>query len=337
MRSLRLALLPGLFALGIAGTAAAADGWLGVVTQSISEDLRDALNLRGDGVVVNQVVSGSPADRAGIRRGDVITSVNGRSVDSPEDLAEIVRSEDSGANVSVRIVRRGGGSQTLNVRLGSRPDSDRGDRDGDEDWKDSPTPAPTPGHTETHVWKDGKEVDPKDIEDELPGFRGFGSMNGFPGTGRPRLGVRLQKMNSDLAGYFGGTNGRGALVVEVVEDSPADRAGIKAGDVIIAVEGTNVDDPDDLVRAIADEEGRTSLTIVRRGSRRTIDADLGDRSRSDTWRMRDGRAPRAPRAPVAPGIGRNDGDEDSRREIQELRDEIRELKRQLEEKDKDDR
>lgn len=338
-RSLRLGLLPGLFALGIAGVALAqsGNGWLGVSTQAVTEELRDALDLRGDGVLVNRVVSGSPADRAGIRKGDVITAVNGRSVESPEELADVVRAQSAGSSASVRIARRGGGSQTISVRLGNRSEAQNGDRDEDEDWKDTPTPTPG-GRPEIHVWKDGKEVDPNDEDFKMPdmrGFRGFGDMNGFQLNARPRLGVRLQKMNPDLGGYFGGTNGRGALVVEVVEDSPAERAGIKAGDVITAVGSTNVDDPDDLIRAIANEEGRASLTLVRRGTRRTVEAELGDRSRqSDTRRLRDDRAPRAPRAPMAPELRRND---DSDREIQELRDEIRELKKQLEEqKDRND-
>ena len=343
MRSLRLGLLPGLFALGIAGVAIAqtGNGWLGVSTQAVTEDLRDALDLRSDGVLVNRVVSGSPADRAGIRKGDVITAVNGRSVDSPDELADVIRRQSPGSSASIRVARRSG-AQTISVRLGDRDDARSGDRDDDEEWKDTPTPGtPAPGRPDIHVWKNGKEVDPDDEDfknfkmPDMQGFRGFGDMSGMQFNMRPRLGVRLQKMNSDLGGYFGGTNGRGALVVEVVEDSPAERAGIKAGDVIIAVGSTNVDDPDDLIRAIANEEGRTSLTLVRRGSRRTVDAELGERSRqSDTWRMRDGRAPRAPRAPAAPELRKGD---DSDREIQELRDEIRELKKQLEEqKDRND-
>src|SRR3954464_11390226 len=107
MHSLRLGLVPGLFALGIAGVAIAqsGNGWLGVSTQSVTEELRDALDLRGDGVLVNRVVSGSPADRAGLRKGDVITAVNGHSVESPEELADVIRRQSPGSSASVRVAR----------------------------------------------------------------------------------------------------------------------------------------------------------------------------------------------------------------------------------------
>ena len=184
MRSLRLGLVPGLFVLGMASIASPAiargDGWLGVATQAVTEDLRDALDLRGDGVLVNRVVPDSPADRAGMRKGDVITSVNGRRVESPAELAEVISSQSEGSNVAIRIVRRGGGPQTLNVRIGSRPDGESEDRDQPQ-WKShgDSDETPTPDRPEIHVWKNGKEVDPNDDDFQmpnLPNFRGFGGM-----------------------------------------------------------------------------------------------------------------------------------------------------------------
>ena len=63
-------------------------GWLGIYTQALTSELREGLDYRGDGVLVNRVVPGSPADKAGIEKGDVIVSVNMRSVDSPDKLAD---------------------------------------------------------------------------------------------------------------------------------------------------------------------------------------------------------------------------------------------------------
>src|SRR2546425_838908 len=66
--------------------------WLGVTTQNITDELREGLDYRGNGVLVNRVVADSPADRAGIRKGDVIVSFNSRTIDTPSELMQVVRS-----------------------------------------------------------------------------------------------------------------------------------------------------------------------------------------------------------------------------------------------------
>ncbi len=336
-----LGLVPGLLLLAFAAPSPAQgkQAWLGVSTQNVTEELRDALDLKGDGVLVNRVVADGPAARAGIRKGDILTSVNGKPVTSPSELAALIGSLAPGSNASVRGLRRGV-SQSFSVRLGDRPE-DSGDA---ESW----TPRGS-GDDDRHVerkirvFKDGKELKPEekdfDFDFDARDLEGLHRLHEMPGLarllGRPRLGVRVEKMNPDLAGYFGGTNGRGALVVEVIGDSPAEKAGIKAGDVITAVGTKNVDGADELIEAIADGEGKVSLTVVRKGVRRTIEAELGEAPRgSMTWRMRDGRAPRAPRAPMAPrapGMMRFESGEGSelRDELKALREEIEQLKQEL--------
>jgi C-terminal processing protease CtpA/Prc len=350
VRRWSLGLIPGLFLLGVAIPAIAKSNqaWLGVTTQRVTTELRDALDLKGDGVLVNRVVIDGPADRAGIRKGDIVTSVNSRSVESPAELAETVQALSAGATASVRVLRKGA-AQTFSVKLGERPETL-----DDESWE---TPAPSPswndgdGERRIRAFKNGKEVDPEDLDfnfdfdgPDMHGLKGLNRLNDLPNMsffGRPRLGVRLQQMNPDLAGYFGGTNGRGALVVEVIEDTPAEKAGIKAGDVITAVGTTSVDDTDDLTKAIADAEGNVTLTVVRKGVRRTIEAELGDAPRNSmTWRMRDGRAPRAPRAPVAPlpprapGRYGSENDSELRREMDQLRQQLDDLKKELEDRNR---
>src|SRR5262249_41842952 len=88
-------------------SASAKRAWLGVTTQELSDDLRDALDIKNDGVLVNRVVAGSPAERAGLRKGDVIISFKDRSVDSPSALADAVQTAGVGATANLRVVRRG--------------------------------------------------------------------------------------------------------------------------------------------------------------------------------------------------------------------------------------
>ena len=110
------------FTLAHAATASAR-GWLGVVTQEINSDLREGLNLPDDsGVLVNRVVENSPADKAGLRQGDVILRFNLRDVESPADLQSMVGDAREGQEVALRI-QRNGEAKTLSVTLGSRPEN----------------------------------------------------------------------------------------------------------------------------------------------------------------------------------------------------------------------
>jgi serine protease Do len=281
--------------------------WLGVTTQELSDELRDALDIKNDGVLVNRVLTGSPAEKAGLRKGDVIISFNDRSVDSPPALADAVQTAGVGASVNLRVVRRGS-IQNLSARLASRPDSlDDEDRDGS-----------------VRVWRNGREIHPDDMDFHgLEGLRhldGLGTMPRMMVYGRGRLGIRTTSLNSDLTSYFGGTNGKGALVLEVLKDTPAEKAGIKAGDVITRVDNQDVEDSDDLVRALRDEEGKVTIALVRKGVKRTVEAELEDGQLGPRTYRYETRSPGAT------------SDDDLRREMQDLRDQIRELKQQLEDK-----
>src|SRR5262245_59088052 len=97
--------------------------WLGVTLQSLSEGLRDGMGYDGEGVLVNRVMDGSPADRAGLRHGDVIVRFNGRSAESPDQLTRLVRGSRVGQSVTLTIVRDGD-RRTISARLGNRPDDE---------------------------------------------------------------------------------------------------------------------------------------------------------------------------------------------------------------------
>ena len=105
---------------------------------------------------------------------------------------------------------------------------------------------------------------------------------------RGRLGVTVQSLTPELEEYFGAKNG-GALVSSVTPDSAASKAGIKAGDVIVSINGRNVSDSDELVNELKDINGDATIVVLRDKKQMTLKATI-ERAR-----------PAAPRAGSRPG------------------------------------
>jgi len=97
-------------------------GWLGVVVQKITPDLRNKLKLEFEtGVLIADVVKGGPADKAGIMRGDVILSFDGKQIKDTHDLPYLVASTPVGKTVGVEVIRKGQGEK-LQVKIGELAD-----------------------------------------------------------------------------------------------------------------------------------------------------------------------------------------------------------------------
>jgi hypothetical protein len=99
------------------------------------------------------------------------------------------------------------------------------------------------------------------------------------GMSRTYLGVRVQGMTEELRAYFKAPRGRGVLISRVEEDTPAGKAGLRAGDVIIAVDGKGIAAQGDIGSALSDREpGDTvAVKIVRDGVEKTIDVEVAER------------------------------------------------------------
>jgi len=96
-----------------------------------------------------------------------------------------------------------------------------------------------------------------------------------PGQQRPRLGVQLQDLTPQLAKYFGTDQKSGALISEVIDNSAAERAGLQAGDIILAIDGKQVSNPGDAAQTIREhKEGTVELRILRDRKEQTITATL---------------------------------------------------------------
>lgn len=95
-------------------------GWLGVQIAPVSEDVVAALGLEnGEGTLIENVMDGTPAEDAGFQRGDIVTRVDGQSVEGPRGLTRAIAGDTPGDTVSVDIIRKGE-ELTLDVTLGER-------------------------------------------------------------------------------------------------------------------------------------------------------------------------------------------------------------------------
>ena len=263
-------------ASGAETTVTPKKAWLGVVMQDLDTDLRESINYRGDGVLITDVRPASPADKAGLKSGDVLVSVNGRVVKSSDELSTMIGGMRVDQSASL-VVMRDGTRRTLNTRLVARPDEESwsGDRTRRmRAWRD---------HGDSGKWEElGPDFhfDMRDLPEKID------NSLFVMGMGRGRLGVRVENLTEDLAPYFNSTKGSGALVVEVMKDTPADKAGLKAGDVITKVGDEKITDSDDLSKAMRSApEGKIKVTATRRGTSHTYEAELPAAPRA--W-MRDG-------------------------------------------------
>lgn len=99
--------------------------------------------------------------------------------------------------------------------------------------------------------------------------------NWYSGRGA-YLGIQLHELNKDLASYFGVKEDEGALILGVEEDSPAEKAGLKSGDVITKIDDEKISDPEDVQEIISEleEDDEIKLEIMRQSRKQTINVTL---------------------------------------------------------------
>ena len=233
-----------------------ARGYLGVSLQELDDELRDSYDYHGDGVLVSAVSDDSPAERVGVREGDILMKIGDREVDGVRDATDYVRSLEPGTKVAITVFRSG------NQRaLGQATIADL-----DDSWERSTPRAPRAPRA------------PRPPRVVTPRVAPHPEVRAFTMGGRGRLGVQTHDLDSDLGGYFKAPGNRGVLVLEVVEDTPAAKAGIKGGDVILKVGTQEIEDTDALRRALRDRDaGPVAIEVLRNGTRRTLSADLEER------------------------------------------------------------
>lgn len=209
-------------------------------------DLDPAADKATSGVRIDSVEEDSPASKAGLQTGDIVVEFDGERVRSVRQFSRLVSETPAGRQISA-AVSRDGKRMTVNITpressafRGLSDDAWRRLDEAREMARIAPravpprppsTPRPArPSMIEPFLWMVGSQ-----------------------------LGVTVNSLSDQLKEYFGVKEG--VLVTSVTADSAAAKAGVKAGDVIVSVNGSNIEDPDDLRSRVRDIDAGAEFTL----------------------------------------------------------------------------
>ena len=262
--------------------------WLGVTLAGEKE---------GGGARVTSVIADSPADKAGLKKGDVVVAMNGDKVVGPATLTEMIHAAKPGASVRLDVVRDGK-KQTITAELAERKERFRVIAPGFE--------GPALDEEQARrMAEDARRLAEQYRSLELEQLPQLERMRIRLGGG-PRLGVELVRTTPELREHLGAPEDHGVLVGKVLPGTPAEKAGLKVGDVITTVDGAEVSSAGAIVEAIADKGGQAvDIELVRDGKAMKVRAEIpkpeeGESAGPRAFRLAVPAPPAPPAVPAPP-------------------------------------
>jgi membrane-associated protease RseP (regulator of RpoE activity) len=254
---------------GISSEDVGGSSYLGVDTRDITPDRLAALKLKEEqGVEVTMVDQDAPAGKAGLKEHDVILTVNGAAVESVEQLRRVIRETPPGRVVTLGL-SRDGQAMTLKVQLAERKNS----------------------------YAYGYSYGPKgkDFHFEMPAIPPMPPMPDMGDVDIPvsivvvhssaRSGLMVENLTPQLGDFFGTKNGQGVLVRSVEKGSRADKAGFRAGDVVVKINGEAIHDSSDFSHALRSRKDNTAnIGVIRDKKELNITITLPERKQSELER-----------------------------------------------------
>jgi serine protease Do len=236
--------------------------YLGVDTRDITPDRLSDLKLTEEhGVEVTLVDQDAPAGKAGLKEHDVILSINGSQVESVEQLRRMIHEIPPGRTVTLGISREG---QPVSVK------------------------AQLADRKRTF----GSSHAGKSFAFSLPAMPALPAASAMPDLDMPvsvvvvhssaRSGLMVENLTPQLGDFFGAKNGQGVLVRSVEKGSRAEKAGFRAGDVIVKVNGEHISDSGDFTRAVHGRKNSTvNVSIIREKKEQNLTLALPERNQSE--------------------------------------------------------
>jgi len=230
--------------------------WLGVETHEVTSDKAKELKLSAErGVVLGKIVPDSPAAKAGLKENDVVMEINGQRVEGAAQFRRMIHEIPAGRSIQLSVWRDGR-TQTISATLGKSQERRRAMK----------MVAPTPGTFAFRM----PEIP------EIPSMEWNGNM--LFGGGQPRLGIDAEDLSGQLGTFFGAPDGEGILVRDVNSSSPAEKAGVKAGDVITSLNGERIRTVGELREKLsakhADKDRTVKLGVLRNKSEISLTVEL---------------------------------------------------------------
>jgi serine protease Do len=230
--------------------------YLGVDIADVTTERLSALKLKEEkGVEVTMVDQDAPAGKAGIKEHDVILTMNGTSIESGAQLRRMIHEMPPGRVVSFGL-SRDGQPMTLKVQLADKH-------------KEFAMTGPQMKDFHVHI----PEIHIPDID--IP------SINMVVVTQSERSGLMVENITPQLGDFFGVKNGNGVLVRSVEKGSRAEKAGIRAGDVIVKVNDQPVHDTSDFTHAVKSRNGNSiSVGVIREKKEQNLNLTLPESKES---------------------------------------------------------
>ncbi len=248
-------------AFGIPSEESGTSAYLGVDIVDITSDRLGALKLKEEkGVEVTMVDQDAPAGKAGIKEHDVILTMNGTAVESKSQLQRMIHETPAGRVVALGL-SRDGQPMTIKVQLGDRRSefAHMGKSKDDNFHFEMPPMPPMPPMPDVEVPNIGVVY----VHSSM------------------RSGLMVENLTPQLGEFFGAKSGNGVLVRSVEKGSRADKAGLRAGDVIVRVGDEPVHDTSDFTHALHGRNaGSVNVTVIRDKKEQTLTLSLPERKDS---------------------------------------------------------
>ncbi len=228
--------------------------YLGVNVKELDSNRVKELKLREEhGVEVTQVEDDTPAGKAGLKVGDVVLEYNGQRIEGTEQFVRMVRETPVGRQIKLGVNRQGT-PMTMMATIGQRSNK-----------------VSTNSAAVRKMAEDARR-EAERMRDRIRDEMQNNMPRAYMGWSNGQLGVEAESLSDQLASYFGVKEG--VLVRSVKKSSAAEKAGIKAGDVIVKVDSTKVATPKEIATQLRASQSKKTIQLQLFRERKEISLEV---------------------------------------------------------------